>query len=199
MGAKLPPDMAGKCVRCFLPEALCVCAEVPRVETRTRVLLVRHVMETWKASNTARLAAMALPGAELVAYGDRERSFERHLPLPEGSWLLWPEGPPPPPDAPPPRTVVVLDGSWSQARRMMQRHPAFRALPRLVLAPPTGALRLRIPPREDGMSTLEAVALALAQLEGPGVAEPLLTLHELFTRRGLQSRGRRSQIVSADG
>jgi DTW domain-containing protein YfiP len=183
--------MEGRCVGCFLPTALCLCAAVPRVETRTRVLLVRHTMETWKGSNTARLAALALPNAELLPYGDRARTFERRLPLPEGSWLLWPEGPPPPEDAPPPRALVVLDGSWSQARRMLHRHPAFRALPRMALAPQS-TLRLRQPPREDGMSTLEAVALALAQLEGPQVAEPLLDLHALFTRRGLSARGRRA-------
>lgn len=193
MSPSAPPDMEGRCLRCFLPSPLCVCAQVPRVETRTRVLLVRHTQEAFKASNTARLAAQALPNSELIPYGDRDRSFERRLPLPEGSWLLWPEGPPPPKDAPTPRALVVLDGSWSQARRMVQRHPAFRSLPRLVLAPPAeGSLRLRQPPRADGMSTLEAVAFALEQLEGPRVAEPLLALHAAFTRVGLTARGRRA-------
>jgi hypothetical protein len=43
------------------------------------------------------------------------------------------------------------------------------------------------------MSTLEAIAGAIALLEGEAVARPLYALNELMVARVLASRGRRTQ------
>ena len=182
----MSPRVSGRprCHRCYLPLHLCLCAEIPRVETRTRFLLLQHVMEAGKKSNTGRVAALALTNARLLIHGAQAESFDT-VPLSEpGTWLLFPDGPPAPPDAPAPRQLVVLDGSWSQARRMTQRLPALRTLPRLVLPPPTpGMLRLREPTHPSGMSTLDAIARAVAVLEGPEAAAPLERLAALRVRR----------------
>ena len=191
MRSSTPPDFAGRCRRCFLPESLCLCLRLPRVECRTRLLIVRHVAEAWKASNTARLVGLSVPGTEIIDYGDRERVLESRLPFPPDTWLLFPHGAAPAADAPPPRHLVVVDGTWSQARRMVQRHPALQRLPRLALTPPAQPVeRLRTPPHPEGMSTLEAVAYALHQLEGPALSAPLLELHALAVHQGLRARGR---------
>jgi len=173
-----------RCQRCNLPSHLCLCAELPRVETRTRLLLLQHVMELGKKSNTGRVAALALANARRLVYGGPDGSFDP-VPLSEpGTWLLFPDGPPAPPDAPAPRQLVVLDGSWSQARRMTQRLPVLRTLPRLVLPPPApGMLRLREPTHPSGMSTLDAIARAVAMLEGPEAAAPLERLAALRVQR----------------
>jgi DTW domain-containing protein len=173
-----------RCDRCNLPLHLCLCAEIPRVETRTHFLLVQHVVEIRKKSNTGRLATLALANSRLLTYGAPDGSFDT-APLSEpGTWLLFPDGPTAPPDAPAPRQLVILDASWSQARRMTQRIPALRTLPRLVLPPPTpGMLRLREPTHPSGMSTLDAVARALAVLEGPEAAAPLERLAALRVQR----------------
>ncbi|WP_164018044.1 tRNA-uridine aminocarboxypropyltransferase [Pyxidicoccus trucidator] len=173
-----------RCHRCNLPSHLCLCAEIPRVETRTRFLLLQHVMEAGKKSNTGRVAALALVNGRLLLHGAPTESYDTALLSEPGTWLLFPDGPSAPPDAPAPRQVVVLDGSWSQARRMTQRLPALRALPRLVLPPPEpGMLRLREPSHPSGMSTLDAVARAVAMLEGPEAAAPLERLAALRVQR----------------
>ncbi|XXF76295.1 DTW domain-containing protein [Myxococcaceae bacterium GXIMD 01537] len=173
-----------RCDRCNLPVHLCLCAEVPRVETRTRVLLLQHVMEAGKKSNTGRLAALALANSQVLTYGSPAESLDP-TPLSEpGTWILYPDGPTAPPDAPAPRQLVVLDASWSQARRMAQRLPALRILPRLALPPPEpGLLRLREPTHPSGMSTLDAIARAVARLEGPETAAPLERLAALRVQR----------------
>jgi DTW domain-containing protein YfiP len=153
------------------------------VETRTRILLLQHVMEIAKKSNTGRVAALALANARLLTYG-APTGFDTAVLSEPGTWLLFPDGPPVPPDAPAPRQLVVLDASWSQARRMTQRLPVLRTLPRLVLPPPEpGLLRLREPTHPAGMSTLDAVARAVAMLEGPEAAAPLERLAALRVRR----------------
>ncbi|MFP2924084.1 tRNA-uridine aminocarboxypropyltransferase [Pyxidicoccus sp. 3LG] len=173
-----------RCDRCFLASHLCLCAEIPRVETRTRFLLVQHVMELGKKSNTGRVASLALENSRLLIHGSPVEAFDATLLSEPDTWLLFPDGPTAPPDAPAPRQLVVLDGSWSQARRMTQRLPALRTLPRLVLPPPEpGMLRLRDPSHPSGMSTLDAIARAVAVLEGREVAEPLERLAALRVQR----------------
>lgn len=182
------PDLAQRCPACFFRPEDCLCpACLPPVMTRARFLLLRHVSERLRPTNTARWAALALSEARLVDYGARgELLDEAPLSLP-GTCVLWPGAAAPLPS--PPRQVVVLDASWSQARRMLQRIPALRALPRISLpAPPPGSLRLREPPVAGGMSTLEAVARTLELLGEPEPARKLDQIHALSVERGLRLR-----------
>ena len=183
-------DFVGRCRGCYLPLVRCLCAEVPRIATRTEVLVIRHHKERHKSTNTARLAALALERCRLLPYGSPGDDFEPSVLAQPRTWIVFPEAPEPEPDAPPPERLVVLDGSWAQARRMYQRIPGLLRLPGIALAPPTpGSRRLRQPPHPYGMSTLEAIAGALALLEGEDVARPLYQLHEMQIDRVLAGRG----------
>src|SRR5204862_7087038 len=73
--------------------------------------------------------------------------------------------------------IVLLDGTWSQAKTLWWRNPWLLKLHRLVLNPPRPARlgRLRREPRREALSTLEAAALVLRHIEaGPDAAEALL-------------------------
>jgi len=73
--------------------------------------------------------------------------------------------------------VVLIDGTWSQAKTLWWRNPWLLKLHRLVLNPPRPARlgKLRREPRREALSTLEAAALALRHLEtGPTAADALL-------------------------
>lgn len=172
-----------------------MCAAIPRVETRTEFLIVQHVTELRLTSNTGRLAALALPKARIQSYGGGE-PFDASVLLAEPAALLYSAATSVPPRAAfePPRItkLVVLDGSFRQARRMYKRIEALRQLPELALPPPPVAPhRLRQPPHEAGMSTLEAIAHALALLEGTETAAPLHALQADFVQRMDMLRGRR--------
>jgi DTW domain len=60
---------ADRCERCLLRRRWCLCAEVPRVLTRTRIVIVRHYREVTRSSNSGRLAGLALPNCEIVDHG----------------------------------------------------------------------------------------------------------------------------------
>jgi DTW domain-containing protein YfiP len=73
--------------------------------------------------------------------------------------------------------IVMLDGTWSQAKTLWWRNPWLLKLHRLVLNPPRPARlgRLRREPRREALSTLEAAALVLRHIEaGPEAADALL-------------------------
>lgn len=73
--------------------------------------------------------------------------------------------------------IVLLDGTWSQAKTLWWRNPWLLKLQRLVLNPaqPARLGRLRREPRREALSTLEAAALALRRLEAdPQAADALL-------------------------
>ena len=73
--------------------------------------------------------------------------------------------------------IVLLDGTWSQAKTLWWRNPWLLKLHRLVLNPPRPARlgRLRREPRREALSTLEAAALVLRHIEaGPEAADALL-------------------------
>ena len=172
-----------RCPRCLLQQRVCLCAEVPEVATRTRVVIVRHHLEQHRSSNSGRLAHLALPNSVIVDHGGIRGPAQ--VAALDGAWLLFPEGdvctrPP----EPPPKQLIVLDATWSQARRMYRKLEWLRGVP--ILRLPEGAAargRLREAPSADRVSTIEAIAAALRLLEGDAVADPLNALFALAVDR----------------
>jgi hypothetical protein len=78
--------------------------------------------------------------------------------------------------------IVLLDGTWSQAKALWWRNAWMLKCQRVILGPrqPSRYGKLRREPRGDGLSTIEAAAMLLASLEKrPDIAE---TLHASFER-----------------
>jgi DTW domain-containing protein YfiP len=63
--------------------------------------------------------------------------------------------------------VIVLDGSWSQAKALWWRNAWMLKCRRIVLGPrrPSRYGKLRREPRRDALSTIEAAALLVSRLE----------------------------------
>jgi tRNA-uridine aminocarboxypropyltransferase len=176
-------DDHARCPRCLLQRRACLCAAIPTVITRTRIVIVRHHLERWRSSNSGRLAHLALPNSELVDHGGT--GGVAVLPPLAGAWLLFPEGAPTAvAPVPPPGQLVVLDATWSQARRMFRKLSALRGLPILRLPDaPMPAARLRASPGPGRVSTIEAIAGALRLLEGEAAAAPLEALFAVAVAR----------------
>ena len=165
-----------RCPRCRFPAPGCLCPALPRLRTRVEVVFLRHASERDRLSNTGHWAALALEGSTVVEQGAPGEPLDGVALDAPGSWVLFPSPHPPPPGAAPPRRLIVPDGTWAQARRIVQRVPALRALPRLAIPPALPAARLRRPVA-GGMSTIEAVAAALRALGDAPAAEALDALH----------------------
>ncbi len=159
------------------------------METQTRIVILRHVLEYWRSSNTARIAMLALGNAELHEYASPDGQLEESIFLRPGTWLLFPGASQHEPPTEVPKQLIVVDGSWSQTRRMVQRFPPLRRLPRLSLPEPAHARRrLRQGQLPDERSTLEAIADAVGLLESAERGGVLHALHDLFVERVLAVR-----------
>ncbi len=194
-------NAASRCVRCRMHLSLCVCALIPTLTTRTRLVLVMHRYEDRKSTNTGRLAAAALPNSQILVRG-REGQ-----PVDDVVWgadrqpmLLFPHA-----DAVPlasevetaqderPVTLVVPDGNWRQASKVRRRVVGLGDVPCVSL--PRGepsSYRLRLEAHPSGLATLEAIARALRVLEGesgPAIEGALLELFRAMVDRTLWSRG----------
>jgi DTW domain-containing protein len=88
--------------------------------------------------------------------------------------------------------IVLLDGSWSQAKTLWWRNPWLLKLRRIVLHPqrPSRYGRLRREPRHDALSTLEAAALLLKHLDGPKIEAALLGSLDRLIAEARPSRDR---------
>jgi DTW domain-containing protein YfiP len=189
--AVVPP---GRCPRCAFPtEGGCLCPEIPRLEVPYRFVILRHASEIPRLTNSGRWAALALEGAVIHDHARGEPPTDGAVEAligPAPAVLLYPSPHAPAVPSPRPVTVVVPDATWPQARRMVQRLAPLRTMPRLPLpvAPPP-ALRLRRPPVEGGLSTLEAIAGALHLLGEPAAAARLGALHEAALEKTLRLKG----------
>lgn len=183
-----------QCSRCLRPTTHCLCALIPRLDSRTRVLLLQHPSEVNHALNTARLAALGLTNAQLVV-GEVFDDLPTLL-NPPGyqARLLFPAE-----DAQPlqayasgdqPVLLVVPDGTWRKARKLLHLNPLLMALPRVTLS--AGAVsryRLRKAPGPGALSTVEAIVQALQVLEAPTSFEPLLKPFEALIEGQIAAMG----------
>jgi DTW domain-containing protein YfiP len=180
------------CPHCGKPLPLCICDGITRIESRISPLILQHPQEQDRALGTARLTALHFANA-VVKIGLSWPSLSKALGRPVADPSRWAvlylgsakasdldtedeivavnrkgemedhqravlkgiEG------------IVLLDGTWSQAKALWWRNPWMLKCQRIILGPkrPSAYGQLRREPRRDGLSTIEAAALLLAALE----------------------------------
>jgi DTW domain-containing protein YfiP len=200
-------DAIPDCPRCHKPLPLCICDSIIPIDSRISLLILQHPQEQDRALGTARLTALHFQNA-VVKIGLSWPSLSKALgrPVPDPSrWAVLYLGSAKVAD-PKIRSdivainrkgeieddqrtilnriegVVVLDGTWSQAKALWWRNAWMLKCQRVILGPsrPSRYGRLRREPRRDGLSTIEAAAMVLSGLEGRSdIAE---TLHASFER-----------------
>jgi DTW domain-containing protein YfiP len=208
---------AEHCPDCRKPAALCVCAAIAPIAIRAQLVILQHPQERDHALGTAFLARRQFVNSRIVV-GLSWPSLAAALSRPTAEarrWAVLYLGPHKPasarrvvsvvdadgaPLADPDHLIaaldgiILLDGSWSQAKALWWRNPWLLKLRRLVVAPPRPSLygALRKEPRADSVSTIEAAAYCLAAIEGDAaiVERALAPLVLLLARHGNAKPGR---------
>src|SRR6202163_1959323 len=180
------------CPRCHKPMPLCVCDGITPIETRISLLILQHPQEQDRALGTARLTAMHFASAVLkigLSWPSLSRALGRPVHDPS-RWAVLYLGSAKVADLETDRDIVainrkgeiednqrailkdiegivLLDGTWSQAKALWWRNAWILKCRRVILGPsrPSRYGQLRREPRRDGLSTIEAAAMLLSTLE----------------------------------
>jgi len=188
-----------RCAGCGLPPATCLCAALPRIRIDTPLVLLQHVRERSKPTNTGRLFARMVENVSVLPWGMREPAFDPGpLRDPSIEWLLlYPRVGAPVLDAGwkeargRRRGFVVLDGSWSQCSHVRRRQPELAALPCVALPPgPPAFWTVRSQHLEEGRSTFEAALQVVELFEGRALVAPLRRCFAELTARMLHLKGK---------
>ena len=189
------------CPRCHKLLPLCICDSIVPIENRISLLILQHPQEQDRALGTARLTALHFGNAVLrigLSWPSLSKALGRPVHDPSRWAVLYLgsakvaeldttsdivainrkgeiednqrailkniEG------------VVLLDGTWSQAKALWWRNAWMLKCQRVILGPsyPSRYGKLRREPRRDGLSTIEAAAMLLSGLEKrPDIADTL--------------------------
>lgn len=193
----ISPADAELCPGCEKPVRLCVCAAIQPIDTRLKVLLLQHPQEKREVLGTAVLATRIFPNATMkvglswpglrrlagedadpkrwgVLYlgaakqsptqgaggaqgRDEVAAVDKNgAPLKDSAAVLADlEG------------IILLDGTWAQAKTLWWRNAWLLKCRRIVLNPKVRSLygQARKEPRRESLSTLESGALLLSRLE----------------------------------
>lgn len=201
------------CYRCFWPQPLCWCASLRPMPTRTRFVFLMHPKEfKEEKAGTGRLTHLCLPNSELHmgTSFDEDESVQALLGDPANLCVLLYPGvgalnlSEPNAigltDSNPDRftlsslrtelqsrrlVVLLLDGTWSGARKMLRQSLSLQRLPRIMFTP-TAPSRyvIKQQPQPGCLSTLEAtheLLTVLARLDLDRYEDPT-QLHDIFER-----------------
>lgn len=201
----MQPSRRQRCDRCTRPLSHCLCAHVQAVSHRTAVLVLQHPDEALHPFNTARLAVLGLTNAQCWV-GEVFDALPARLAQAQRPALLFPGDGALTPQAwcaaalpgstatlahqGMPDLLVVPDGTWRQAGRLVRGNAALAALPRLALsAMAPSRYRIRRATRPDAVSTLEAIVLTLSALEPAVDFQPVLHLLDAMVEGQVRSMG----------
>ncbi|MYN14222.1 DTW domain-containing protein [Pusillimonas sp. TS35] len=184
-----------RCAHCRRPASHCLCACISRMSNRTRVLVLQHTDEASHRLNTARLAVSGLANAQILV-GEHFPQLEAIIASATRAVLLFPakEGHPIEATVPATQTqpslLIVPDGTWRKARKIVRANPVLGALPRFSLpAGKPSEYRIRKTREPAAVSTIEAIARSLSILEPAGGFERLLIPFRALIDQQVQAMG----------
>lgn len=183
-----------RCSQCTRPLAQCLCSLIPSLPSRTRVLIIQHPDEAQHALNTARFVALGLQNAQLII-AETIDDIEQYLQQPGyRACVLFPGEQAQELNAYQAQQLTLLlivpDGTWRKARKILHCNPLLAALPRVTLpAGLTSRYRLRKAPIQESLATVEAVSYALDILEPEADFSPLLRPFEALIEGQIKAMG----------
>ncbi|XP_068127770.1 tRNA-uridine aminocarboxypropyltransferase 2 [Hyperolius riggenbachi] len=204
------------CVRCRRPEKVCLCPFLPAhpIHVSTCLYIVQHPAEESRVLRTVPLLAECLPEDKCKVLIGRRFGEERYPELAAvcrnaSSLILYPGA-----EAAnleelslaadrQPRSLIIIDGTWSQAKDIFYKNSLFR-LPKQVQLKSTISSQyvIRTQPTNTCLSTLECAAIALSIMENNTVIQetilrPLQALCSFQLQHGAQIHHSKEHLLKS--
>lgn len=191
---------ASRCERCRVPFSHCLCPWLPTIESDCGVCLLMHDIEPLKPSNTGWLIADVVRDTFAFTWQRTDVDPRLLALLADPQWqplVIFPG------EYAESRRVVeqverenakrplfiLLDATWTEARKMFRKSPYLDGLPVLSLRPEVlSRYRLRRSTRSDHLCTAEVAALCLDLAGDSAAANTLDALLDVFTEHYLGAK-----------
>jgi len=191
---------ASRCERCRVPFSHCLCPWLPTIESDCGVCLLMHDIEPLKPSNTGWLIADVVRDTFAFTWQRTDVDPRLLALLADPQWqplVIFPG------EYAESRRVVeqverdnakrplfiLLDATWTEARKMFRKSPYLDGLPVLSLRPEAlSRYRLRRSTRSDHLCTAEVAALCLDLAGDSAAANTLDALLDVFTEHYLGAK-----------
>lgn len=221
MSQNLAPN---ECEKCLKTTELCVCEAIRPLKTKLHVLILQHPQEPDKLLGSARIAHLALPNSTLkvgLSWANLKKALGREVQSSKwgvlylGSGIkgrpqnlvgqalqfVSKSGEPLPAPQEHLEGIVILDGTWSQAKALWWRNAWLLKLRRVILVPERKSLyrELRKEPRGECLSTIESLAECLRALGEPVTVESGLKdlFATLLDKQRARLKARKSSISAS--
>lgn len=195
MFVKSEPNFNKKdCNLCGLKPDWCLCDQIAPAASKTMISVIIHITEMNRRSNSGHFAAKCLAKSKVIPYGVPWDKFD-HSKLTSGNkkpLLLFPgsENIVSRSAGDSQKHLVVVDGNWRQAKRMFQKLLRTNEFEWVSLPKETsGGFALRDSSMKAGtVSTMEAIAIALRELEGEAIYDHLNSYFNRFVKAHQMAR-----------
>ena len=201
-----------RCEGCRLRPSHCMCPLRPELKTRAGVCLLMHDSEPLKPSNTGWLIADVVPDTFAFGWSRTEINEELLALLADPQWqpyVVFPgeyvhepervvhelaalhagSGEPSSERVAKRPLFVMLDATWSEARKMFRKSPYLDRFPVLSLRPDqVSNYRLRRSNRGDHFCTSEVAAMCLDLAGEVAASQVLAAWLDVFTHHYLRAR-----------
>lgn len=198
-----------RCQRCLLPLKQCLCETIQPQNARSRFCLVMFDTEPMKPSNTGRLIADILPETEAFQWSRTEPpqalldlvsspDYQPMVVFPASYASVGREVLTVPPKSGKPPLFIMLDGTWTEARKMFRKSPYLDNLPVIsVDLSIVSAYRLREAHADGQYCTAEVAAALLALADDERAAVGLTEHFTLFRERYLEGKPHHQSSITA--
>jgi DTW domain-containing protein YfiP len=173
------------CYSCFRPLSHCLCSLIDPFNAHCDIIILQHPHERKKYYGTAKIAAKAIKNARIlrgITFEENEitGAFQGKTP-----YLLYPGE-----NAEDcgkilldsNNTVIVIDGTWDEAGKIVHRNPLLKNLPRLSFKNEFRSnYKIRKQPKDYCLSTIESIAHMLSlNAAGCGQESKIKNYQKLF-------------------
>lgn len=166
-GDPIDPERGARptCYSCFRPQSHCVCGYISPITAHCNVLILQHPNERKKYYSTTKLVTKALKNSRMLRglvfeeslLSDTLRGQQPYLLFPGSSSVDCQQV-----TLEPHSTIIVVDGTWSEAGKIVNRNPILKTFPRVSFSTNLQSnYRIRKQPRKGYLSTLESIGYLL--------------------------------------
>jgi len=184
-----------RCDDCMLPHWVCICSQVPKLQSDSEFWLITHYKEVYKPTNSGRLLPMCFDNAKTYVWHRTEPEeglLEQLKRTDIQPYIVFPDDQ----DGYQNRVTykveveetktpvfILLDATWRQARRMFRLSEYLQDLPVLSLKPEqVSEFLLRKETSDEHLCTAEVAVNVLALAGEQKNSEQFGKFYDLFNR-----------------